>query len=129
MMDADDFKGINDTYGHQAGDLALKTIAKTAFACMRGSDCCVRYGGDEFLLLFREIPFDRFAARLEEIRLAVSGATLQEYPEIRLSVSIGGAYGTGGMPELMRLADQMLYQSKAAGSSAVQKYAGPPREL
>ena len=44
-------------------------------------------------------------------------------------MSIGGAYGTGGMPELMQLADQMLYQSKAAGSSAVQKYAGPPREL
>lgn len=129
MMDADDFKSINDTYGHQAGDLALKAIAKTALACMRGSDCCVRYGGDEFLLLFREIPFDRFAARMEEIRLAVLGVTLQEYPEIRLSVSIGGTYGTGGMPELIRLADQMLYQSKATGRSAVQRYAGPPREL
>ena len=46
---------------------------------------------------------------MEEIRLAVLGVTLQEYPEIRLSVSIGGTYGTGGMPELIRLADQMLY--------------------
>lgn len=70
LIDADLFKSVNDTYGHQAGDAALRTIASVISSCVRSSDILIRYGGDEFLLLFPRIPkppssfgWNRFARR------------------------------------------------------------------
>ena len=59
LMDIDDFKICNDTYGHHAGDMALETVAKAIRSCIRDTDLLIRYGGDEFFLFFRD--FRRFA--------------------------------------------------------------------
>jgi len=114
MMDADSFKRINDTYGHHAGDLALQAIIRAVFSCVRGSDLVIRYGGDEFLLLFQNIPHDGFAGRMEKIRDTVSATVLREYPTLHLSVSIGGVSGSGKVSDLVREADKALYQAKDA---------------
>ena len=71
LMDIDDFKICNDTYGHHAGDLALETVAKAIRSCIRETDLLIRYGGDEFLLVLPGIPADYFKVKLEQIRTAV----------------------------------------------------------
>lgn len=118
IMDVDDFKQINDTYGHPVGDMALKAIVQATLSCIRSTDAVIRYGGDEFLILFQNIPRDIFAARLETIRQAIRGIVLEECPELRLSASIGGIYREGGETDLIRRADELLYRAKK-GKNAV----------
>lgn len=112
MIDVDNFKGINDTYGHQVGDMALKSIAAAILSCVRNTDILLRYGGDEFMLAFHQMPREAFADKLEQIRKKVEGLSLEECPEARLSVSIGGAYGTDGVTQAITQADRVLYEAK-----------------
>ena len=67
-VDMDHFKDINDTWGHHAGDEALKAVVDTMQSCVRDTDSVVRFGGDEFVLVFRNAPKEVFAQRLEKIR-------------------------------------------------------------
>ena len=113
MLDADDFKHINDTYGHAAGDQALRAISRKVLSCTRPTDALVRYGGDEFVICFRNIPRNAFAARLEQIRRAVEEIRLPDWPQLRLTVSIGGVYDHQTTDELVHVADEMLYRAKA----------------
>lgn len=94
MLDLDQFKQINDVYGHQAGDDALRILVSAVTACVRNrNDALVRYGGDEFLLIFPHIPEHVFIKRLEQIRATVQALHMIEYPDLHLTVSIGGVYG------------------------------------
>lgn len=117
MVDVDDFKSINDSYGHQAGDKALRTVVDVIHACVRRTDMVVRYGGDEFVLVFQDVPRQAFAERLERICAAVCQIRLPDYPEIALSVSIGGAYGPGRTGEMVSEADRLLYLAKSRKNS------------
>ena len=112
-IDLDKFKDINDTWGHHGGDEALKAVVKTMQSCVRDVDSVVRFGGDEFVLVFRNIPRDLFAQRLERIRQTVSEIELDQFPDMRLTVSIGGFYGTGTVEQLVQKADGLLYDAKA----------------
>ena len=112
FLDIRDFKRINDTYGHAAGDLALRTIADTVLACVRAGDVLVRYGGDEFLLLFPRIPADTLRQRMEQIRRAVRAASVPGYPELRLAVDVGLAYKAPTLEEAVRRADLEMYRNK-----------------
>ena len=114
LMDIDDFKICNDTYGHHAGDMALETVAKAIRACIRETDLLIRYGGDEFLLVLSGIPADYFKVKLEQIRAAVQRAVVPGYPHFRLSLSIGGAMQTlaDPMENVVRRADLLMYQAK-----------------
>ena len=115
MIDVDNFKGINDTWGHHAGDLALKAIADTVRGCVRNTDMLVRYGGDEFVLVLPDIPKDIFKEKLERIREAISDISVEDYPGIHLSVSIGGKYNTNpkrSVEDIVKLADRSLYEAK-----------------
>lgn len=112
IFDCDDFKAINDTYGHNAGDLALKTIVNAAFSSVRSTDTLVRFGGDEFIIIFNDIPKEIFKEKLHLIKDKVSASSIEEYPQIKLSVSIGGVYSSEGIEDILREADEMLYKAK-----------------
>lgn len=113
IVDVDLFKQINDTYGHPVGDEALKTIANTIQSGIRGSDTLIRYGGDEFLLIFSKIGEEVFYARLEQLRRAVQKTKLPDYPEVKLDVSLGGVYRVHPLSEAIRQADLRMYENKA----------------
>lgn len=112
MIDVDNFKQVNDNYGHDAGDMVLRSIAQTVSSCVRKSDAVIRYGGDEFVVIFYQIPKEVFEAKLEKMRHLVDVLRVCEYPDIHISVSIGGAYGTRRAKDLLKIADHMMYQSK-----------------
>ena len=111
-IDLDRFKDINDTWGHQAGDQALKAVVRAMQSCVRDTDSVMRFGGDEFVLVFRNIPKPTFAMRLEKLREVVSEIVFEEFPGMHLSISIGGYYGDGTMDELIQKADALLYDAK-----------------
>ena len=112
VLDVDNFKAINDTYGHQAGDAALRTIVQAIVGCIRNSDILIRYGGDEFLLVFPEIPEPVFNRRLQEISAAVSNAAVPDYPKMHLSVSVGGVYKMSPLSDAVYRADALMYKAK-----------------
>lgn len=112
MIDVDNFKQINDTFGHLAGDKALQVVVETLQKNMRGVDAVIRYGGDEFLLVFRSMEREAFRAKLEQLRELVSQAKVEGYPDLRITVSIGGnCTGDAGMNRI-RMADESLYRAK-----------------
>lgn len=119
MLDLDHFKHINDTYGHLAGDAALSRAAQAIRSAIRTGDELVRYGGDEFLLLFHDMPQNALKKKLESIRAAVENLEFPEYPGLRITVSIGGAHAVGPLADTVQKADQALYHAKAAKNRTV----------
>ena len=119
VIDVDSFKHINDHYGHHAGDIVLRRIAKTVSSCVRKTDAVIRYGGDEFVIIFHRLPGDIFRKKLEEIRAAVDRLTIAEHPGLHVSVSLGGAYGVGKTTELFETADRLMYQAKKSKNKAI----------
>ena len=122
MIDVDNFKQINDTYGHNVGDIVLQSIAQTILSCVRKTDAVIRYGGDEFVIIFNSMPADVFEQKLERIRHSVDILKVDEHPEIHMSVSIGGAYGMGKPKELFKVADSMMYQAKITKNKAAIRF-------
>ena len=119
MLDLDHFKHINDTYGHLAGDAALSRAAQAIRSAIRTGDELVRYGGDEFLLLFHGMPRNALKKKLESIRAAVESLEFPEYPGLRITVSIGCAHAVGPLADTVQKADQALYHAKAAKNRTV----------
>ena len=113
MLDLDDFKHINDTYGHEAGDEVLRRFAEAVLTCIRSTDSLIRYGGDEFLILLESIPEALLPKRLEQIRQKVECLRFDAYPELRLTVSIGATSAPLSVARLISEADQRLYRAKA----------------
>lgn len=111
-IDVDKFKDINDTWGHSAGDQALKAVVDAMKTCVRETDSVVRFGGDEFVLVFRNVTKEVFALQLEKLRKTVSEIVLEEFPDMHLSISVGGYHGEGTMEELVQKADDLLYYAK-----------------
>ena len=126
LMDVDDFKICNDTYGHYAGDMALKTVANTIQSCIRKSDLLIRYGGDEFLLVLPGIPGDILQTKLEQIRTAAQMASVPGYSHFRLSLSIGGTMQaiTDPMENAVRRADRLMYQAKCRKNAVMVEVPG-----
>ena len=114
IADVDQFKHINDTYGHPVGDEALRAISGVILGRIRETDTLIRYGGDELLLIFPQIGEDAFRQRLTQLREAVHRIVLADAPELRLDISIGGAYRVSPLAEAIRQADQKMYEQKAA---------------
>ena len=120
MMDLDHFKGINDTYGHQAGDYVLKRFAELMIAEVRTDDIPARYGGEEFALIMRETERHSAFLVVERIRRRVASTDfVHEGTKIDVTVSIGMAVRAGEelvSPEaLIKEADQCLYRAKSDG--------------
>jgi two-component system, cell cycle response regulator len=124
LGDIDNFKSINDTFGHNSGDTVLKTFAEVLKRCTRASDICGRLGGDEFVLVITHVDgehigetINRFREQFADLAFSFQGQT------VKLTASFGVA-GTADkeLSEfglLLNTADEMLYQSKRAGRNLV----------
>jgi putative two-component system response regulator len=124
MLDVDQFKEINDTYGHQTGDQALVLIAEAIRSCVRSTDAVVRYGGDEFVIVFRDIPKHVFERKLEEIQQSVSSIRVPSVPGLRLSLSVGGVYSSGKIADMLNEADTRMYRAKREKKRRMKMAAG-----
>ena len=126
LMDVDDFKICNDTYGHHAGDVALETVANAIRSCTRSSDLLIRYGGDEFLLVLPGIPGDVLQTKLEQIRTAAQMTSVPGYSHFRISLSIGGAIQSiaDPMENIVRRADWLMYQAKCRKNAVMVEIPG-----
>ena len=111
VIDINNFKQINDNFGYATGDSVLQSIMKTITSCVRKTDAVIRYGGDEFVIIFNSIPTDIFEKK-PKIRHSINMLAVDEHTEIHVSVSIDGAYGMGKTKELFKAADSMMYQEK-----------------
>ena len=90
VIDLDDFKLYNDTYGHNVGDMALSKVTEVIMGAMGRAGTVIRYGGDEFLLLMPSVSDDYFEATLELIRSRTKALRIPGCEELQVSVSIGG---------------------------------------
>jgi len=128
IMDLDDFKLLNDTYGHQAGDEALKAIARCVHGCIRTIDVAARYGGEEFTLILPQTskPEARQIAQrvCEEVAaMAISHQLLEGYGQLTISIGLATYPDDANAPEgLIRCADTALYTAKDLGKNRVVAY-------
>jgi diguanylate cyclase (GGDEF)-like protein len=123
-MDIDKFKQINDQYGHDIGDLALKTLAQTCAGRVRTSDIFGRYGGEEFLLILPGAGKLKALDLAERIREAVEGQITHTPTDERLQITV--SIGVATYPEdgqnvtpLVKAADQAMYSAKEQGRNRV----------
>jgi diguanylate cyclase (GGDEF)-like protein len=138
MIDLDDFKGINDTYGHEAGNQVLQHVARTLTATVRAADLVARvedrplrptvarYGGDEFEIILPGAGREGTRRVSDRVVEALGGRRLRigEH-KLRLSVSVGGAvfpHDAGDARDLMQRADEALYESKRSGKNRAVMY-------
>lgn len=125
MVDVDHFKRINDTYGHQIGDLVLQAVARSLNSCVRPMDTLARYGGEEFAVIlpgcqvaFGEGTADRLRQAVERNPIQLPDGTL-----LHTTVSIGGAFALPWDPPNSHVwverADRQLYLAKSAGRNRI----------
>lgn len=113
VIDLDDFKLHNDTYGHSAGDAALITTANIIKKYIRKTDILIRYGGDEFLLILPSIKKHIFEDKLKLIREKIHDTIVPKYEKMQLSVSIVGAiFREGNIEDAIASADRQMYIAK-----------------
>ena len=122
LIDIDNFKQVNDSLGHIAGDLVIQSVAESLKSCMRASDLLVRYGGDEFLVLIEDISLDTALRIAEKIRRTVLASELfqsEEFGQVNVSISAGVAVGAASWMALLARADEALFRAKAKGKNSV----------
>ena len=112
MIYVNQFKSVNDSFGHLVGDEALQTVAAAMQSCLRQTDILIRYGGDEFLLLMPQNCPDGVESVIRRVQNAVQAARVPSHPELRLSVSIGGVCNVQPLTEAIRQADARMYCNK-----------------
>jgi two-component system chemotaxis response regulator CheY len=124
LGDIDCFKAVNDSFGHDAGDIVLKTFADVLKKNTRASDICGRMGGDEFLMVVSHVEADQIGATVDRFREHFASLS---FPFKGMSVKVTASFGSAGFhsreplefAELVAKADQMLYDAKRAGRNQV----------
>jgi len=123
MIDLDDFKISNDTYGHEIGDKLLCTVAATIKNVIRTTDTLIRYGGDEFLLVIQNISQKMFEQKLNEILYHIRLIQILESKNLYLSVSIGAVMAKNQRVEdAMQKADKLMYEAKQTKNTVVAEW-------
>jgi diguanylate cyclase (GGDEF)-like protein/PAS domain S-box-containing protein len=129
LIDADHFKNVNDTYGHDVGDLVLKQLAKTLKAQLRETDLICRYGGEEFVVLLKNAKAADALVRLKILceRIENQPVEIPGHPALTVTVSIGfsasdgeGDISSQTVEGLIKEADQALYRAKSQGRNRVE---------
>ena len=118
VMDLDDFKDINDTYGHHTGDRGLREVARVLRGTIRPYDTCVRYAGDEFVIVLSECDVEQAEAKRLELQQAVADLYFEGRPgkQVRLSLSAGAAvfpHDGRTYEDLLSAADNRMYADKS----------------
>lgn len=123
MLDLDDFKAINDQFGHQAGDEVLRAAAGIIKKGVRTTDKVIRYGGEEFVIIFPDTDMNNAYTALERIRSQIEAHRFLPDANVRLTVSIGAIEFSGkGAPsanDLIARADEAMYRAKREGKNRV----------
>jgi diguanylate cyclase (GGDEF)-like protein len=121
MLDIDNFKKVNDTYGHTFGDKVLKKVAETIINNVRFVDETVRYGGEEFLVMLFKAHREVVLRVAERIRQAVERIKFEEYPELKITISIGATLclPSSDTGECVKRADLALKKAKKEGKNRV----------
>ncbi|MFG1357381.1 sensor domain-containing diguanylate cyclase [Xanthobacter pseudotagetidis] len=131
MVDIDHFKRVNDTYGHKAGDLVLATVGAAVAEVVRGSDRAARIGGEEFVILTRDVDAAGLLALAERLRAAIGHRDLDVgAARIRVTASIGATLAAPedrDIGDVMERADRALYAAKRAGRDRVTMRYAPGR--
>ena len=123
IMDVDNFKLFNDTYGHPEGDIVLKTLAEVIKTEIRESDSGFRYGGEEFTVIFPNSTAQKALGAAERIRLSFAGQVF--YPQGKTGVSVTVSMGLSQLrpketpTDLIQKADAALYRAKHQGKNCV----------
>lgn len=130
VIDADHFKNINDTYGHDIGDEVLRQLARLIQNTTRATDFVARYGGEEFAVLLPDIEAPESPERVaEKIRAAIAGASFDTVGNVTVSIGVGLAkLSDGTTTALLKRADQQLYEAKRSGRNTVSFNAGGHNE-
>ena len=124
MFDIDDFKKINDTYGHEVGDTILEKIGNLMTRLTRADDIICRYGGEEFVCVLQNCSLTLAIKRAEEFRIEIANMTKGDYPPA-ITISLGvSIYPTDASMsnELIDASDKALYESKKTGKNKVTVY-------
>ena len=121
MFDIDHFKQINDTYGHEAGDTALKKVAEIISTDRRAADVVARYGGEEFCMMAVNMKIEKVPAFFEDLRRRIQENVLPwENSTISLTISIGVTTRLGNtLQATINRADELMYQAKEQGRNKV----------
>jgi diguanylate cyclase (GGDEF)-like protein len=126
MIDSDNLKQVNDSYGHEAGDRLLKLLVKCIKRQLRDTDVIARYGGDEFVVLLPETPAPGALDVAERIRNSIANTPLEiDGKTVKITVSIGVASYPGDghtLDSLVGSADEAMYKAKTAGRDQVFKF-------
>ena len=126
MIDLDHFKRVNDTHGHEAGDLVLKAIAEALAEHSRRGDFACRYGGEEFVVVLPNITLETAQERAEELRQSLNLLSVPyEFYSLSVTISMGIAcFPQNGQARdaLLRAADRAMYAAKEAGRDHILSY-------
>jgi diguanylate cyclase (GGDEF)-like protein len=122
FVDLDDFKNVNDSLGHVAGDEVLRDASARLLGCLRNSDTAARFGGDEFVVLLEEVDESNVAHAANRILEALDDPFEIQGREILIGASIGIAVGSDDADDLLRNADLALYRAKAKGKGQQQVF-------
>jgi len=122
IIDIDNFKLINDTHGHAAGDVVLTRLAKTFVDKSRKYELVARIGGEEFAIIFSEIDEEQIVAKLNSLRQIIQGIAFEDIGSglsctVSIGIAISGADKT--IAEIQKEADQALYHAKDSGRNQV----------
>jgi diguanylate cyclase (GGDEF)-like protein len=121
MLDIDNFKAVNDTFGHRAGDEVILSVAHAIMACIRKTDVAGRYGGEEFLVLLPETDLASAKVVAEKIRSTVAQLSF-EIKDLAITISAGVAEAQQGesYEAFINRADANLYRAKRSGKNRVE---------
>jgi len=122
FFDIDHFKNVNDTFGHDVGDLALKMVANTLAKNVRSFDLVCRWGGEEFIGIIKNVTAEQLKIVADKLRFLVEGSSFSVNGNIiSVTISVGGSTIRGGdmVDSLLKRVDQLMYQSKSSGRNCV----------
>lgn len=122
MVDIDNFKEINDSLGHMAGDKVLREVSNIFRQCVRDQDVLIRWGGEEFVVILKQTSLDAARRIAETVRISVENhrfEPLMKNGGITISIGIASITVPAKLSEVIRLADEALYNAKRQGRNRV----------